>query len=90
MNEPARHVEAATKSYTFQIVIEREPGAEHFTAYSPDLAGCFRRGRTLEEAKQEVRQALQDRLESLLAKGEPVSQSQKFLHVDEVTITVRA
>ena len=43
------------KLYTFQIVIEREPQGESYSAYSPTLAGCFRRAPTLEEAKRRIR-----------------------------------
>ena len=51
------------KVYTVRVVIEREPEAECFTAYAPSLAGCFRRGRTLVEAKESVRNAIRERLE---------------------------
>lgn len=76
------------KRYTVRVVIEKEPEADHFTAYAPSLAGCFRRGRTLEEARESVRSAIRERLESLPATAEPVVQSEKFLQVDELTIEV--
>jgi len=77
-----------TKLYTFQIVIEKEPQGESYSAYSPTLAGCFRRARTLEEAKRSIRQALGERLEALLASGESISQSDHLLHVEELTIAM--
>jgi predicted RNase H-like HicB family nuclease len=76
------------RQYTFQVVIEKEPEADYFTAYAPSLAGCFRRGRTLVEARESVRSAIRERLESLLATAQPVVQLQKFLRVDELTIEV--
>ena len=79
-------MEVTKKVYTFQIVIEKEPEADYFTAYSPSVAGCFRRGATAEEAKEGVRQALQQRLAAMLARGEAVLESEKFLRVDELTI----
>ncbi len=81
-------MEAATTRYTFQIVIEKEPDADEFTAYAPRLAGCFRRGKTADEAMQGVRRAIRQRLELLLAKGEPVLTDEKFLRVEELTIEV--
>ena len=77
-----------TKLYTFQIVIEKEPEGESYSAYSPTLAGCFRRAATVEEARRRIRDALGERLEALLARGESVSQSDRLLHVEELTIAM--
>jgi len=77
-----------TKLYTFQIVIEREPHGESYSAYSPTLAGCFRRASTVEEAKRRIREALGERLETLLARGESISQSDRLVHVEELTIAI--
>jgi predicted RNase H-like HicB family nuclease len=74
--------------YTFQIVIEREAEGEGYTAYSPTLAGCFRRAATIEEAKERVRAAVRERVESLLAKGEPISQCERLMHVEELSIAL--
>ena len=41
--------------YSFEIVIEKEPEDEGYLAYSPSLAGCFSNGRTIEEAKRNIR-----------------------------------
>jgi len=76
------------KLYTFQIVIEREPQGGSYSAYSPTLAGCFRRAPTLEEAKRRIREALGERLEALLASGESVSQNDRLVHVEELTIAM--
>jgi predicted RNase H-like HicB family nuclease len=76
------------KLYTFQIVIEKEPQGGSYSAYSPTLAGCFRRAPTLEEAKRRIRQALGERLEALLASGESISQNDCLVHVEELTIAM--
>ena len=76
------------KIYTFQIVIEKEADGEGYTAYSPTLAGCFRRAATIEEAKERIREAARERIESLLAKGEPISQGERLMHVEELSIAV--
>lgn len=56
--------------YNFEIVIEKED--EGYSAYSPTLPGCFGNGRTVEEAKESIRTAIQQHIEVLLSHGEPV------------------
>ena len=46
------------KYYTFEIVVEKEPEDEGYSAYSPTLPGCFSNGRTIEEAKRNIREAV--------------------------------
>ena len=59
---------------TFEIVIEIEMEAEDesYSAYSPSLPGCFSNGRTVDEAKGNIRDAIQQHLQSLLAHGQPI------------------
>ena len=45
--------------YSFEIVIEKEPEDEGYFAYSPTLPGCFSNGRTIEDAKRTIREAVQ-------------------------------
>ncbi len=45
--------------YSFEIVIEKEPEDEGYFAYSPTLPGCFSNGRTIEDAKRNIREAVQ-------------------------------
>ena len=54
------------KFYTFEIVIEREEEDEGYVAYSPTLPGCFSNGKTIEEARRNIREAIQQHVESLL------------------------
>ncbi|MCX5674370.1 MAG: type II toxin-antitoxin system HicB family antitoxin [Planctomycetota bacterium] len=53
------------KFYSFQIVIEKEPDDQGYYAYSPTLPGCFSNGRTVDEAKRNIREAIQQHLASL-------------------------
>jgi len=55
--------------YTFEIVIEKEAEDEGYSAYSASLPGCFSNGRTVDEAKGNIRDAIQQHLQSLLAHG---------------------
>ena len=72
--------------YNFEIVIEKEPEDGGYSAYSPSLPGCFSNGRTIEEARRNVREAIQQHVTSLLAHGEPVPQNERLVHVEELSI----
>ena len=54
------------KFYSFEIVIEKEPEDEGYLAYSPSLPGCFSNGKTIEETKRNIREAVQMHVASLL------------------------
>jgi predicted RNase H-like HicB family nuclease len=72
--------------YNFEIVIEKEAEDEGYNAYSPSLPGCFSNGRTIEETKRNMREAIQQHVEALLAHGEPVPQNERLVHVEELSI----
>jgi predicted RNase H-like HicB family nuclease len=74
------------KFYTFEIVIEKEAEDVGYAAYSPTLPGCFSNGRTIEEAKHQIREAIQQHIEVLLAHGQPVPQKEAIVHVEELTL----
>jgi predicted RNase H-like HicB family nuclease len=76
------------KFYSFQIVIEKEPEDEGYYAYSPTLPGCFSNGRTIEEAKRNIREAIEQHLASLLAHCQPIPQTENVVHVEELSVGV--
>lgn len=76
------------KFYSFQIVIEKEPEDEGYFAYTPNVAGCFSNGRTIEDAKRNIREAVEQHLASMLAHAQPVPQSDRLVHVEELTVAV--
>ena len=76
------------KFFTFEIVVEKETEDEGYSAYSPTLPGCFSNGRTIEEAKRNIREAIQVHVESLLAHGQSIPQNEKLVHVEELTLGV--
>ena len=76
------------KFYTFEIVVEKEQEDEGYSAYSPTLPGCFSNGKTTEEAKRNIREAIQQHIVSLLAHNQPVPQNGKLVHVEELTVGV--
>ena len=76
--------------FTFEIVIEKEPEDEGYLAFSPTLPGCFSNGQTIEQAKRNMREAIQQHLESLLEHGDPIPQNEQLVHVEELTIAMPA
>jgi predicted RNase H-like HicB family nuclease len=58
--------------YSFEIVIEKEAEDDGYSAYSPTLPGCSSNGRTIEEAKRNIREAIQQHVQALLAHGQPL------------------
>jgi len=58
----------------FQIVIEKEPDDEGYNAYSPTLPGCFSNGKTIEEIRRNIREAIEQHIESLLSHDQQIPQ----------------
>ena len=76
------------KFYSFQIVIEKEPEDEGYLAYSPTLPGCFSNGKTIEEAKRNIREAIEQHLASMLDHNQTIAQDDRVVHVEELTVGV--
>ena len=76
------------KFYTFEIVVEKEQEDEGYSAYSPTLPGYFSNGKTIEEAKRNIREAIQQHIAFLLAHDQPIPQNEKLVHVEELTVGV--
>jgi len=83
-----RYTSVDMRYYTFEIVIEKEPEDEGYAAYSPTLRGCFSSGKTIEEAKRNIREAIRQHIETLLAHGQPIPQNDRLVHVEELTVGV--
>jgi predicted RNase H-like HicB family nuclease len=76
------------KFYTFEIVVERGEHDEGYLSYSPTLPGCFSNGKSIEEVRRNIREAIQQHVESLLAHGEPIPQNERLVHVEELTVGI--
>ena len=76
------------RHYSVIVAIEKEAEDEGYAAYSPALPGCFSNGKTVEEAKRNIRDAIRLHIESLLAHGQPVPQNERLVRVEEVIIGV--
>ena len=62
----------------YAVVIER---AEHnYSVYVPDLPGCVATGDTIEEAEEQIREAIQFHIEGLRGDGLPVPEPRTLVH----------
>jgi predicted RNase H-like HicB family nuclease len=78
------------KFYSFNVVIEKEQGNEGYYAYSPTLPGCFSNGKTIEDARRNIREAIELHIESLKRHRQPIPQNESIVHVEELSIGVPA
>ncbi len=54
----------------YAVVVERGPN--NYSAYVPDLPGCVSTGKTIEEIKTNIREAIELHLEGMMEDGVPV------------------
>lgn len=54
----------------YGIVIEKGPG--NYSAYVPDLPGCVSTGRTIEELRRNIQEAIELHLDGLRRDGDPI------------------
>ncbi|MBZ0270763.1 type II toxin-antitoxin system HicB family antitoxin [bacterium] len=73
---------------SFQIAIEKEPDDEGYFAYSPTLPGCFSNGKTIEEAKRNIREAIRQHVASMVEHGDVIPDEERLVHVEELTIGI--
>lgn len=66
----------------YAIVIEA--AGDNYSAYVPDLPGCVATGATVEEAEQEIREAIQFHLEGLRADNLPIPPASSLVDYVEV------
>lgn len=76
------------KFYNFEIVIEKELEDAGYSAFSPTLPGCFSNGATIEEAKKNIREAIEQHVQTLLDRGQPVPQNERLVHVEELSVGI--
>ena len=58
-----------------RYVILIEEGRSNFSAYAPDVPGCVATGKTLEETKQQMKEALEFHFEGMMLDDEAVPQA---------------
>lgn len=73
-------------SVKYAVIFEQ--AQSNWAAYVPDLPGCMTTGRTMEETKINIREAIQGHLATLRQFGEPIPPPPSF--ADEIEITSAA
>lgn len=59
--------------HRFLVIIES--GKRNYSAYAPDLPGCVATGKTLEEVKNNMREAINMHLQGMLEDNDPIPSS---------------
>jgi len=76
--------------YSFEIVVEKEPEDEGYFAYSPTLNGVFSNGLTIEAARHNIREAIQQHLAALQALSQPIPQHENLVLVEALSVGIPA
>ena len=63
----------------YPVVVHKDPNSDYGVTV-PDLPGCFSAGETMDEALQEVVEAIEAHLEGMLMDGEPIPTPQSVEH----------
>lgn len=72
-------------TYHYTIILEREADGG-FHAYCPALKGCHSQGDTLDDAIDNIREAIEAYLESANAHGEPIPRENLLIKPVEVAL----
>jgi predicted RNase H-like HicB family nuclease len=68
--------------YRFLIIIEQ--GDRNYSAYAPDLPGCIATGKTLEEVKKNMREAIALHLQGMAEDNELIPTSRSLAEYVDV------
>ena len=64
----------------YAMIVEK--GEKNYSAYFPDLPGCIATGKTLEELKQAMREALELHLRGMREDGMPIPEPSLVEYVE--------
>jgi predicted RNase H-like HicB family nuclease len=64
----------------YAMIVEK--GEKNYSAYFPDLPGCIATGKTLEELKQAMREALELHLRGMREDGLPIPEPSLVEYVE--------
>jgi len=71
-------------SVKYAVIFEQAPS--NWAAYVPDLPGCMSTGKTLEETKINIREAIQGHLETMRQCGDPIPEPSSLAGEIEITL----
>lgn len=75
------------KAYDFKVLLEPDEEVGGFVVTCPSLPGCYSQGETIEEALDNIKEAIVLCLEDMRAENTPIPNSSKTL-VGSVVVTV--
>ena len=70
--------------HRFLIIIEQGP--HNYSAYAPDLLGCIATGKTLEEVKSNMSEAIRFHLQGMLEDHEAIPAAQSLAEYVDVPL----
>lgn len=74
------------KVYDFKVLPDPDESAGGYVVTCPSLPGCYSQGDTVEEAPENIREAIELCLEDMKALGQPVPDTAKTL-IGTVVVT---
>jgi predicted RNase H-like HicB family nuclease len=72
----------------YPVVIEK--AGNNYSAYAPDIDGCIATGKTVEETKNNIREALEFHFEGMAANNETIPEPTTEVAYVEVNVPVKA
>lgn len=76
------------KTYSFRTIIEKD--GKQYHGYVPALSGCHTFGKTIEETKKNLNEAIEGYLLSCVKHGDPIPEDVGFQSVETVSIPMNA
>ncbi len=73
-----------SKIYSFRTIIEKD--GKHYRGYVPALLGCHTFGKTIEETKKNLKEAIEGYVESCVKNGDKVPEDTGFQSIETVLI----
>jgi antitoxin HicB len=75
------------KIYDFNVLLEPDEESGGYVVSCPSLPGCYSQGDTIEEALENIREAILLCLEDMVAQNEPITDASKTL-ITSVAVAV--
>jgi predicted RNase H-like HicB family nuclease len=63
-----------------------EQGKRNFSAYVPDLPGCVTTGKTIEDVKKNIKEAIEFHIEGMISNGEKIPLPKNLVKKVKVTL----
>jgi antitoxin HicB len=75
------------KAYDFKVLLEPDVDSGGYVVSCPALPGCYTQGDTIDEALENIEEAILLCLEDMMAQNEPIPDMSKTL-ISSVAVTV--